>query len=130
MTVALTLANPKTSLFLVSEVAFYNGVIPFFVLLLISLNGDEARAWNFGAVTGVGRHQNLLIVLLAVGIIVGKLFDRLSKFLTISLTSSLFFSTLDVFRRILTAVCAWFGRCRTSLHRGVSVHGGEPSSLP
>jgi drug/metabolite transporter (DMT)-like permease len=102
----LGIKQGKSSLLSVSEVSLFNAVIPCFLLLVfaVAVPNIEVDSWSasFASVDAGGRLP--LFVTICLGLSLGKMFDRLCKFLCISLTSSLHFVVADTLRRGGTAL--------------------------
>jgi drug/metabolite transporter (DMT)-like permease len=117
--------KPKATVVSVSEVSLMNALVPFILLFIwVCIPGSEASNWpsTFGK-AGRSAPERLLcsllscradrvsqeghttwLALLTLGLALGKMVDRFSKFLTISRTSAFFFVIADTARRILTAI--------------------------
>ena len=101
----------------VSEVSFFNSVIPFFVMPFVMLATGEVHEygpqWDRLAVTG--GDLRLFAAFLCVCLGLGKMCDRLSKFTLIANSGAFFFAILDTFRRMGTGLLSvWmFGEAFT-----------------
>ena len=121
-TLFVDLPNRTTAKVRVAEVSTWNCLVPSLLLWIPLLATNEQQQYLdvLGPISSSDRHT--LFVLLCVGLALGKMVDRLTKYGMVRLKGALFASMVDAIKKVLTAIVSIFALGEAwSWSRGVSL---------